>query len=173
MYVKVKTLEGFTLIELVVVIVILGILAATAAPKFIDLSSDAKIAVIKNTEGAINSAVKMLHMTAQIQGQLGSDVTVQTSLGDYQYHNGYPENKSESTTPNLFFVETFMDLGEPKNIVKTNTNRKADYGELSSYEVNLLSRIGYGTGDLSAGNCYAYYIHTSTSQEVGVELSGC
>lgn len=47
---------GFTLIELVVVIVILGILAATALPKFIDLTGDAETAAIKGVAGGLNSA---------------------------------------------------------------------------------------------------------------------
>mgnify|MGYP001568350912 FL=1 len=51
-----KNNRGFTLIELVMVIVILGILAAIAVPRFVDLSTDARGAVLDASIGALKSA---------------------------------------------------------------------------------------------------------------------
>ena len=48
--------------------VILGILAATAVPKFINLQSDARIAYLKGMKGAINSANTMLRAYASLHG---------------------------------------------------------------------------------------------------------
>lgn len=63
-----KNFVGFTLIELIVVIVILGVLSVSAAPKFVSLQSDARVATLQGLKGAIKSTDTGAYAKALIHG---------------------------------------------------------------------------------------------------------
>ncbi|MEF1311901.1 type II secretion system protein [Vibrio mytili] len=75
-----KRQGGFTLIELVVVIVILGILAVTAAPRFLNLQDDARNATLEGLSGAIQGAVGIVYGKAAIEGVESADADAGTNV---------------------------------------------------------------------------------------------
>ncbi|MEE1675403.1 prepilin-type N-terminal cleavage/methylation domain-containing protein [Agarivorans aestuarii] len=61
--------QGFTLIELVIVIIILGILAVTAAPKFLNLQTDARVSTLSGLEAAVKGGANLVYSKAAIAGE--------------------------------------------------------------------------------------------------------
>jgi len=158
---QVKKHAGFTLIELIIVIVILGILAVTAAPRFIDISRDAKIAKLEQTKASIKTAADLVFYKANIEGVASEDKTLAMEVfGEpVELEYGYPEARADNGGTDI------LDLLELSDEFEFDTSN------------NTYARVGY---DVANNGCYVQYNEPNSAgapsefeYSVSIVIDGC
>ncbi|WP_047047425.1 prepilin-type N-terminal cleavage/methylation domain-containing protein [Vibrio mexicanus] len=148
-----KRQGGFTLIELVVVIVILGILAVTAAPRFLNLQGDARKSSLQGLKGAMDGAAGIVYGKAAIEGKEASDTNV--NVDDIQTIYGYP------TASSAGIAQAVVGLSSDWDTVSSSVG---------------LTGIGYTfkgqdtTGYSSSTGCYVEYQQATSSSVYTINL---
>jgi len=169
--------KGFTLIELILVIVILGILAATAIPKFSNLTRDAKVAKLAGMQGAVRSGTTMIYSKAVIQGKISGDETITLDGASISLHSGYPIGHwafGFSHTVNL----EGLTYTSGDDVCTSEWCGRGNQTSIPSGKTTLSpGMIGkiYTKGYRYSNQCGVYYINhaNGTVPEIGLETDDC
>ena len=162
--VKVKQ-SGFTLIELVVVIVILGILAAFAVPRFMGMEGEARAATVKNLAGSLRSAAAMARAKCQAQG-CGAGGTVTVEGQPVTMVNGYPNRATIERTLQGVVGQgwTITDSGNGgRRFAKIGAGANCWVQYNQAANVNTAPTISFQSGTIGVG--------TVTEQTVAAALA--
>ncbi|WP_305417092.1 type II secretion system protein [Photobacterium leiognathi] len=162
-----KRQNGFTLIELVVVIVILGILAVTAAPKFMNLQVDARNASLQGLKGAINGASGIVYGKAAINGvEAASAATdVKTDNGDISTVYGYPTANAGGI---MKAVNGLENDTEWKAVATSDSN--VNGGDAGGAKI-AFTFANKATG--TASDCYVLYTAASDTSAASATVVDC
>ncbi len=158
-----KKQSGFTLIELIVVIVILGIMAAIAGPRFVDLQSDARLSVMQGVEGSIRSAATLVYSKALIESIESTDEgggtppSVDVQGGTVLTKFGYP-SAGTSATPPVGGLMNAIDLSGDIVVTGDASTITFTYGTITACNVTYAEAANAGdsptiTNNATSANC--------------------
>nr|WP_220736943.1 type II secretion system protein [Shewanella sp. c952] len=124
--------KGFSLIELVIVIVILGLLAATAIPRFLNVTDDAEDASVDGVAGGLSTAVSFVRSQWEVDGRRNNTVLLDGTTVALDTRFGYPTGASntDAKTMTPAFCQEVFDLvlqNAPRSVVAGEDARKARY----------------------------------------------
>lgn len=157
-----KKNQGFTLVELVIVIVILGILAVTAAPKFLNFATDARVSALTGVRGSINSANAMIYGKAVLAGnQAAATATLTNPAINLVF--GYPE-------------ATVVALQAAVDLEATEWEISAEAGPLVAIRPKNKAYVAAGAANFSTTACqvtYAPAASASARPVVTLSTGGC
>lgn len=142
--------QGFSLIELVIVIVILGLLAATAIPRFLNVTDDAEDASLEGVTGGLATAVGFVRAQWEVDGRSNSTVILDGTSVSLDTRFGYPTG----TGPNGTDVTAMNDnrCQQVFNSVLQSAPRNVQYTDDARnqrYTVRMLAGVGGTATDLN------------------------
>lgn len=123
---------GFSLIELVIVIVILGLLAATAIPRFLNVTDDAEDASVDGVAGGLSTAVSFVRSQWEVDGRQNSSVVLDGNTVNVDTRFGYPTGTSVTdvtamTDASCQQVFNTVLQSAPRNVLYTQDARNQRY----------------------------------------------
>ena len=164
-----KRSAGFTLIELIIVIVILGILAVTAAPKFMNMQGDARKSVLNGMSASIKTAANLVYSKAIIAG-----------VEKKAWHALAIKGVTGDSTDIAFGYPTAADTGilEVLDAKTSATGANAEWGRGALNGNYIMWPTGVATNATTAINAACYIQYTpATSATVPpvytVKATGC